>query len=58
MKKLHYFKLGYLKDYFNQTQNMMFRQLKMVSNQKEYHWFEQRPIIKYLMVEKFKPCEI
>ena len=29
----------------------------MVKNRTEYSWLEQRSVIKFLLVEKCKPCE-
>ena len=30
----------------------------MAENQKVYSWFEQRTVVKFLVVENCKPCEI
>ena len=53
-KILHCLELVYSKNYFNLPEIFLLRLFKMVTNQK----IEQKSIMKVLLAEKCKPCEI
>ena len=53
MKILHYLELVYSNYYFN-----LAKVFKMATNQTKCSRFEQRSVIKFLVPEKCKPCEI
>ena len=46
------------KNYFNITKIFLLRLFKNMSNQTECSRLEQRSVIKFLVAEKCKPCEI
>ena len=45
-------------NYFNLAKIFVLRLFKMAANQTECFTLEQRSVIKFLLVEKGKPCEI
>ena len=51
-------KLGYNKNYFNLAKIFVLKLLKMVVNQREMSKLKQNPAVKFLLAEKYKPCEI
>ena len=50
--------LLYSKNYFNIVKIFVLKLFKKVENQTEYSRLEQRSVIKFLLAEKCKPCEI
>ena len=50
--------LIYSKNYFNLAEIFILRIFKMAANQTESSRLEQRSVIKFLVAEKCKPCEI
>ena len=52
------FGTGLYKNYFNHTKIFVLRLFKMATNKNEYSRLEQRSVIKFLMADKCKPCEI
>ena len=50
--------LVYSKNYFNLAKIFVLRLFKIVTNQTQCTRLEQRSIIKFLIPEKSKPCEI
>ena len=44
--------------FFNLTKIFVSRLFKMAANQTDCCWLEQRSVIKFLVVKKYKSCEI
>ena len=58
MSTRHGLKLAKSKNYFDLTKIFVLRKFKTATNQTEHSRFEQRSLIKFLVAEKCKPCEI
>ena len=52
------FGIGWKHKYFNITKIFVLKWIKMAANQTEHSRLEQRSVIKVLIAEKCKPCEI
>ena len=50
--------LVYCKKYFNPVKIFVSRLFKMSANQRSCSRHEQKSVIKFLVVKKYKPCEI
>ena len=55
---MHCLELIYSKNYSNLTKIFLLKLFKIVANQRERSRYEQRSVIKFLLAEKGKPCEI
>ena len=55
---LHYLEFIYSKNYVNLTKIFVLRLFKMAANQTVCFRLKQKSVIKSLMVEKYKPCEL
>ena len=58
MQTLHCLELVYSKDYLNLAKIFVLRLFKMAANQAGSSRLEQKSLIKILLAEKYKSCEI